>query len=219
MTVDLTSIDDGMQLEIPAGITDNASFLRWAEAHLEEHRGKIGFFQGLIWIDQTMETLLHNQIKMAVALAVMNWARERKLGQFYGDGMLFSRPEIELSSEPDGMFVSKTSEATRQVWFEKGRDSLILFGTPDMVLEVISKSSRKKDTKILPALYHQAGVSEYWLIDSVSKTPELVIHRHSANGYEPVPSQDGWVPSEVLGASFRLVIDPAADEVRLDRRA
>jgi Uma2 family endonuclease len=219
MTEVLAPLDEGLQIQIPAWVKDNASFLRWAEANVENQRGKIGYFQGLVWIDQTMETFFHNQIKMAIAFAVMEWNAQQGLGRYYGDGMLFSRPDIELSSEPDGLFVSQQAKANRRAWLEKGRDSLVLLGTPDMVLEVVSKSSRKKDTKILPDLYHQAGVAEYWRVDSLVKAPELNIYSNTPGGYELVPSQDGWVKSDVLRATFKLVVDAEEDEVRLDRQA
>lgn len=194
MTAALTPLDEGLQIEIPAWVKDNASFLRWAEENVENQRGKIGYFQGLFWIDQTMEPDLHNQIKMAIAFAVMNWNSRQKLGRYYGDGMLFSRPEIELSCEPDGMFVSKETKASGKVWLEKGKDSLVLFGRPDMVLEVISKSSKNKDLHLLPDLYHQAGVTEYWLVDSLSRSPVLMVNRHT-------PGVTRWLPPKTAGSS------------------
>lgn len=214
----LTPHEDGTQTLIPAWIKDNASFLRWAESEDAPQRGKIGYFQGQVWIDQTMETDFHNLIKTEIAVAVLNWTREQGLGRYYTDGMLFSDPDIQLSSEPDGIFVSKESKATGKVWLEKGKESMVLFGVPDMVLEVVSKSSRKKDLILLRDLYHEAGITEYWVVNSLDEQPVLTIYRHSAKAYVSVRSQDGWVKSQVLGAAFRLVVKPQADEVHLERK-
>ena len=38
-------------------------------------------------------------------------------------------------------------------------------GTPDFVIEVVSKSSRKMDYTTKNALYSDAGVREYWIVD------------------------------------------------------
>lgn len=218
MAAVLTPHQDGQEVLIPDWIEDNASFLRWAESDMAPTRGKIGYFQGRVWVDQTMEPDLHNFIKSEVAITVGQWVRKNDMGRYYTDGMLFSDPEIELSSEPDGIFVSKESKTTGKVWLEKGNSSMVLFGVPDLVLEVVSKSSRNKDLNLLHKLYHLAGIAEYWVINSLDKNPELVINRQAEKAYVPVRSQSGWVKSSVLNASFRLVIDMANDDVRLERK-
>jgi len=38
-------------------------------------------------------------------------------------------------------------------------------GTPDLVAEIASKSTRKRDETIKRRLYERAGVSEYWFVD------------------------------------------------------
>lgn len=38
-------------------------------------------------------------------------------------------------------------------------------GAPDFVIEVVSKSSRKMDYTTKNALYSDAGVREYWIVD------------------------------------------------------
>ncbi len=83
--------------------------------------------------------------------------------------------------------------------------SRVLYGVPDMVLEVISKSLVKKDTVTLRELYHEAGIAEYWLVDSRVKEPTLQVLRWTEAGYVAVRSQAGWVKSGVLGGRFRLV--------------
>lgn len=203
----LTPLQDGPVVSVPAWVTDNASFLRWAESDDAPEQGKYGFFQGELWVDHTMELLLHTLIKTAVAYGVMKWADAHDLGQYYVDGMLFSCPEIELSSEPDGIFVTKESLATKKVWFKKGLHSRVMYGAPDIVLEVISKSSVKKDTVTLRELYHEAGIAEYWLVDSRVKEPTLQVLRWTESGYVAVRPQAGFVKSNVLGGRFRLVIE------------
>lgn len=37
-------------------------------------------------------------------------------------------------------------------------------GAPDWIIEIVSKSSSKKDAQIKHALYAQSGVTEYWLV-------------------------------------------------------
>ncbi len=42
-------------------------------------------------------------------------------------------------------------------------------GAPDWVIEIVSPSSRKMDYERKTALYREAGVREYWIVDSEEK--------------------------------------------------
>ena len=44
-----------------------------------------------------------------------------------------------------------------------------LFGAPDFVVEILSPSSRKKDSYIKLVKYSNADVREYWLVDPDKK--------------------------------------------------
>jgi Uma2 family endonuclease len=82
---------------------------------------------------------------------------------------------------------------------------LELEGSPDMVLEVVSRSSVHKDTVVLRQAYWEAGVREYWLVDARSAPPSFDILRRTSRGYAATPKRDGWLESAVFGKSFRLV--------------
>lgn len=212
------SFEQDVQVLIPAWITDNASFLRWAESEDAPQHAKIGYFQGTVWIDTTIEQFLHAQIKQAVSIAVQTWALQQNLGLYTTDGVIVTCPEVELSSQPDGHFVSNASMEKGIAVLKNGLRGTTLVGPPDLVLEVVSRSSAKKDLKILKELYHEAGIQEYWLIDSRVAQPELTIHRYQSGRYRACPSSQGWVRSIVLGAEFKLVVVEAERRVTLERR-
>src|SRR5262249_37330292 len=86
----------------------------------------------------------------------------------------------------------------------EGDDSLEVEGAPDMVLEVVSATSVRKDTVELRTLYWAAGIPEYWLVNPLGETLEFDILRRTARGDVPVRKQAGWVKSGVFGKSFRL---------------
>lgn len=44
-----------------------------------------------------------------------------------------------------------------------------VFGAPDLVVEVLSPSSKKKDMQIKLSKYYDAGVREYWIVDPEKK--------------------------------------------------
>ncbi|HWE01342.1 MAG TPA: Uma2 family endonuclease [Tepidisphaeraceae bacterium] len=111
-----------------------------------------------------------------------------------------------LSTEPDGMFVSFASLKTGKAAFERGEDSLEVVGTPDLVIEVVSPTSRQKDTDILPRLYHRAGITGYWLIEPMRRADEVSfdILKWTPTGYLSSPTHDGWIDSVVIGKTFRM---------------
>jgi len=138
--------------------------------------------------------------------------RASHLGRYFHDRMLLSKAEADLASEPDGLFVSREALKEKRVRLVDGcGDSPVrLEGTPDMVLEVISEGSVRKDTDVLRELYWKAGILEYWLVDPGEDPATFEILRHEARGYVSVRRQRGWVKSTVFGKSFRLTQE--ADE-------
>jgi Uma2 family endonuclease len=62
------------------------------------------------------------------------------------DGMWITNDEADLSNEPDAVFASwDTLESGRAVL---SSDELELIGSPDWVLEIVSKSSVRKDRSV-----------------------------------------------------------------------
>jgi Uma2 family endonuclease len=80
-----------------------------------------------------------------------------------------------------------------------------------MVLEVVSKNSVRKDTKVLRELYWRAQIPEYWLVDARNNRTQFDILRRTRRGYVAAQVQRGWRRSDVLGKEFRL--RAGADEI------
>src|SRR5207248_1835863 len=136
-----------------------------------------------------------------------------RLGRFFTDGALISNEEAKLTSQPDGLFVSrKTLEAddVRLVGGEKA-GCVEMEGTPDVVLEVVSDSSVRKDLVRLRDLYWRAGIREYWLVDARGGVLHFDILRRTARGYTATRKESGWLKSTAFGKSFRLT--EQADEL------
>lgn len=62
------------------------------------------------------------------------------------------------------------------------RDKLkkrVIYGAPDMIIEILSKSSWKKDTFFKLGKYLDAGVREYWVVDPDRKKVVVYDFEHS----------------------------------------
>lgn len=99
-------------------------------------------------------------------LGKLNQILHQHVNRYQLGEVLFAPVDVLLSPrdivQPDLLFVSTSGQARVT---EKN-----ILGAPDLVVEVISESSRKLDKKIKRKLYDEYGVVEYWLAD-----PELRI--------------------------------------------
>lgn len=79
----------------------------------------------------------------------------------FSDGTLF---------KPDLVVVLKSNEKILA-----GRKNI--YGAPDMVVEVLSHSTRKKDLTVKKDVYEAQGVREYWIIDPRAKIVSVFLLR------------------------------------------
>jgi Uma2 family endonuclease len=132
------------------------------------------------------------------------------LGDLQSDRTRVSNPEADLSVEPDLVFLSHEA-------FDSGRVSLTakasgeadryveVVGSPDLVVEIVSDRSVKKDTVRLLEAYWRADVPEYWLMDARGEEVLFRIYQHGAAGYELTPcDEEGFQQSAVFQHWFRL---------------
>jgi Uma2 family endonuclease len=139
-------------------------------------------------------------------------AKSEQLGRYLTDGVLLSNFAADISGNPDGLFVSKATRASDRIRLIEGKEGGIveLQGTPDMVLEIMSKSSERKDDVELRQAYWEAGIPEYWIVDVRNEALRFDILRRTVRGYTNSRKQGGWVKSVVFDKSFRLLM--RADE-------
>jgi Uma2 family endonuclease len=77
-------------------------------------------------------------------------------------------------------------------------------GAPDLVVEVVSASSVKKDLQTLRAAYARAGIPEYWIIDARADAIRfLILHLDGGEYREAAPVTEPQ-PSRVFARRFRL---------------
>jgi Uma2 family endonuclease len=211
----------GECVSIPAEVVDLVSFCRWATSDQYPERGQFSYLRGAIWVDLTMETVYrHNQVREAIGRILGQLIFDSKMGRFLPDGVLLRNSVADLATEPDGMFVSyKALRSGRVRRIEREEpDFLELEGSPEMVLEVVSKTSVRKDTEELRELYWRAGILEYWLVDARAVKPRFDILHHGRKGYTATRKQAaGWRRSNVFGHSFQLTqtTDPLGDPLYL----
>ncbi len=121
------------------------------------------------------------------------YAHKFDLGKING-GTTTVRLSKYQGPEPDIFFVRKNR---LDIVGEKYVD-----GSPDLCIEVISKSSRKRDRGRKFVLYAEYGVKEYWIVDPLRYTIEFY-ENQDGEWVEIKPDTHGRLYSKVL-AGFWL---------------
>lgn len=106
---------------------------------------------------------LHQSINGKFYIELDRFVNQRKLGVVRISPLPVRLWEGKIR-EPDVLFLSNQHSSRRGEQF---------WGPPDLVMEVISPSTRITDRRAKYQEYAQAGVNEYWLIDPRAKTVEV----------------------------------------------
>jgi hypothetical protein len=202
-----TFVIESEQVSVPEWVRDLSSFRRWADSDDFPETGRICWFDGEVWVDMSKEQIFsHVLVKTEVGIVLGGVVKAGRLGLFLVDGALLSNVDADIAVVPDALFAS-TDALQDRVRLIEGKDEGYVEseGSPDMVLEVVSRSSVQKDTRSLREAYWQAGVREYWLLDARPDPLTFDILRHTPKGYRATPKKDGWLRSAVFGKSFHLL--------------
>jgi Uma2 family endonuclease len=203
-----TVVNEGQQLEVPTWVTDLEAFRRWIDNDDLPDDVRIWWLKGKVWIDMSREQIFtHVGVKTEITIALGGLVKSEKLGRYLTDGVLLSNFAADISGNSDGLFLSNDTLQSDRIRLTESRDGGFteLQGSPDMVLEIVSKSSEKKDDVILRQAYWEADVAEYWIVDVRKEPIRLDILRHTKRGYASTRKQDGWVKSAAFGKSFHLL--------------
>jgi len=115
----------------------------------------------------------HQRISGRLYLLIGNWLQEHPVGQlFYAPfDVVFSNIDVV---EPDLLYMS--NERAVEVLTEKH-----VRGVPELVIEIASPGTRRRDETLKRRLYERSGVTEYWVVD-----PDVDVvraYRRSGEGF------------------------------------
>lgn len=112
----------------------------------------------------------HGHCTAKVSYTIMKFLSENPTGKLY------SELDILL---PDGGDVLRPD-----LTFVRNENLNIVLkhihGSPDLVVEILSESTRNRDLTEKRARYESNGVSEYWIIDPEKKTFEILVLKNGS---------------------------------------
>jgi Uma2 family endonuclease len=99
----------------------------------------------------------HQTLSINLTVLIGSWLERNPIGQLFHApfDVVFSNFDVV---EPDLLYLSNARAA----------DALTpqhVRGVPELVIEIASPGTRKRDETVKRRLYERAGVSEYWVVD------------------------------------------------------
>ncbi|MBS3964566.1 MAG: Uma2 family endonuclease [Methylomonas sp.] len=144
------------QLDLTASYS-YADYMTWQLSEtVELIKGKISLMAPAPNVD-------HQRLSMYLSSQLFNYSRHKSCQVFAApfDVRLYDRRKSLLANQeiftvvqPDICVICDPDKLD-----EQGCN-----GAPDWIIEIVSKSSAKKDAQIKSALYAESGVQEYWLV-------------------------------------------------------
>jgi Uma2 family endonuclease len=199
-------------LIIPAGVSDLDHFRQWTWDETFPERGRIDYLAGTVEVDLSPEDLYtHGTVKTTITARLHPLIVDSGRGSLFSDRTRIVSPAAGLSVEPDVvalLWESLRQGRIREIPAAKGEEGrfIELEGAPDLIVEIVSDSSARKDWKRLPPLYAAAGIPELWLADCRGSDLIFEIHTLGPAGYERQPPDvEGWRFSPLLSRRVQLV--------------
>jgi Uma2 family endonuclease len=149
----------------------------------------------LEWVDgkvvpMSPVTLEHEDERGFLLSLITEYAKMKRLGRVSSEPYNMKLGYGLPGRAPDILFVANANLARMHNEY--------LDGPADLVIEIISPESRRRDRVTKFAEYEKAGVREYWILDPARKERDFYL-RDGNGRYQPVPvGEDGIYRSTVL---------------------
>lgn len=157
---------------------------------------RVELIDGVIY-DMAAPVPLHQLIAGAVHAKILDFVEENG-----GDCLPFIAPtDVQLDCDnrtmvqPDVLILCDRKKLRRTR----------IYGAPDFVLEVLSKSTKKKDMTIKLMKYLEAGVREYWVIDPEKRI--LIIYIGEEDGFPHICPLQGSIGVNIYEGKLQLNLD------------
>lgn len=164
---------------------------------------RVELIDGVIY-DMSSPSFVHQGVAGEVYLQIANFIRYNK-----GECIARIAPvDVRLDCDnktmvqPDVLVICDKSKIKR--WG--------IMGAPDFVLEVLSKSTKRKDSLTKTSKYATAGVREYWIIDPDKK--KLLVYDFENDAWPALYGLQGKIPVGIYQGRLEIDLDMVAEAIQ-----
>lgn len=179
--MEITNIN---QLDPLYGVYSYADYLLW------KFKERVELFRGKLF-KMSAPSALHQEVSMRLA------------GELY---QFFKGKDCKVFHAPFDVRLFKESQEDKDIYTVEQPDICVVcdaekidkrgcYGAPDLVIEILSSGNSKKGMKYKYALYEEAKVPEYWIIDPDHQNV-LVYVLKDGKYQNPMNIIEGVIPSE-----------------------
>ena len=179
--MEITNIN---QLDPLYGVYSYADYLLW------KFKERVELFKGKLF-RMSAPSALHQEVSMRLA------------GELY---QFFKGKDCKVFHAPFDVRLFKESQEDKDIYTVEQPDICVVcdaekidkrgcYGAPDLVIEILSSGNSKKEMKYKYALYEEAKVPEYWIIDPDHQNV-LVYVLKDGKYQNPMNIIEGVIPSE-----------------------
>ena len=164
---------------------------------------RVELLDGVIY-DMAAPSVIHQHIIIKMVVAIDNHITKNN-----GRCLVLASPvDIQIDCddrsmlEPDVIVVCDPSKNTNRC----------ILGAPDLVIEILSPSSVKMDTKLKMAKYATAGVREYWVIDPDKE--RVCVYWTDESGMPAIYGSQDDVPVGIFGDELKVPMKEIFERVQ-----
>ncbi len=131
----------------------------------------------------------HQNVSSNLNGIIWNHVKTNRLGKVYFSPLDVIFEEGLNRLQPDILFIRKENVDIEQDWIR---------GVPDMVCEIVSPGTFRKDTEVKKAIYEKYRVPEYWIVIPELQTVEIFTIENNKYKLHSIAELEGTVTSKVI---------------------
>jgi Uma2 family endonuclease len=148
-------------------------------------------------VEVEVPTKWHENMVALLAFFVTGWARTRKLR------VLASAYKVRVRHDRGAM--PDLQVMKESVYRTRANDQGLVRGRPELVVEIVSPSSRRHDRVRKVEWYASRGIPEYWIVDVDDRLVQrLVLRRKQYVLAQQVAGDDTFEPASMPGLAIPL---------------
>lgn len=149
---------------------------------------------------------VHQKVAVQLVVQIANYLEDHPVGT------VFVELDVQLGAGPNGGDLVYRPDVVFLRAERVAQNQERIVGPPDLIVEVVSNTSRRYDNETKKDDYERCGVREYWIIDPHLETMAFYALREGR--YVELTAQDDRLHSEVI-AGFALDLERVRGAFRM----